>query len=107
MTRPDYYKVSEIAVPKTWGMFTYAGNKSLERKAQRLKDDVLKANKELVPELKAFTKYFKSWRRLHNTKTMPESGDTAVRELVWCFAEKIAFKIGVRSALDDIWDRSY
>ena len=107
MTRPDYYKVSEIEVPKSWGMFTSAGNKSLEKKAQRLKDDVIKANKELVPELKAFAKYIKAWRSLGNTKTMPESGDTVVRELIWDFAEKVAYKIGVGAALEDIWDRSY
>lgn len=97
----------ELKPYTNWGMFSSAGNRSLRNKAQTLINNIEKA-KSWEDKSKAFKKYFKSWRSMHDTKTMRESSDTAVRETVWCFAEKVAKAIGFSTfTLDDIWENSY
>lgn len=98
-----------LFVPDHWGMFTAHGNRSLRRKAQRLYDEIDEAWRSgefnYTAYRQAFTKFFKAWRRMHNTRTMGESSDTAVREMVWSFAEKVARSIRYDYfALDAIWE---
>jgi hypothetical protein len=101
------YETREVKVPNHWGMYTPAGNKSLTKKAEKLVAEIEEA-KGIVAKLKIFKKYFKGWRSLHNTKTMSESGDTEVRECVWCFAARVARAVDVdEESLDKIWEEVY
>jgi hypothetical protein len=91
--------------PNDWGMFTTKGNNSLRRKAERLIMDMESANGQISKEVKVFAKFFRSWRKMSNTKTMGEASDTAVREMVWDFALQVARNHGIDSAtLDNVWD---
>jgi len=94
----------EVVAPQKWGMYSSGGNKSLEKKAERLLKKV-QANKSTVKRLAAFAEFFRGWRSMQNTKTMRESGDTAVREVVWGFALEVGRCVGIDNyTLDTIWD---
>ena len=97
-------KTVELRIPKDWGMFTSAGNRSLRQKAEKLVEQC-KTTDSLIERLKFFRDYFKGYRSLIGTKTMGEAGDTAVREQVWCFAMDLGKCLRIDSkTLDDLWD---
>jgi len=91
--------------PNNWAMYTKKGNDALKKKAQNLLTDISKAE-TFIDKANAFEKYFRSWRKLHNSKTMSESGDTAVREFVWSFALKVGKEAGLgEETINDIWEQ--
>jgi hypothetical protein len=97
-------KQVELKVPRDWGMFTPQGNRSLRLKAEKLVNKV-KENDSTLARLNAFVEYFKSYRKLSNTKTMSEASDTMVRELVWSFAVVVGRCVGISdSTLDNLWN---
>jgi predicted Zn-ribbon and HTH transcriptional regulator len=52
----------------------------------------------------AIAAFIKSYRRMSNSKTMSEASDTAVRECVFSFLEKVARCTGIDSELlETIW----
>ena len=104
---PEYIGLTKIHIPVGWGMYSTAGNRSLNKKAQILMEDLRTGAGDIVLETKALSKYIRSYRRLNNTKTMAESSDTAVREQVWSFAQQAGSAIGwSQDAVDNIWERS-
>jgi hypothetical protein len=101
------YVEKTVTVPSEWGMFSSAGNRSLKKKAEGLVAKIEKADSR-SKMASAFLAYFKAWRRMADTKTMSEAGDTAVRESVWCFACNVGMAVGFDSyRLDEIWEESY
>jgi NAD(P)H-nitrite reductase large subunit len=97
-------KTIELRVPKDWGMYSIQGNKSIRLKAEKLVKTV-KRTSSTIEKMKAFTDFFKEYRRLQKTKTMAESGDTAVREQVWGFAVDLGKCVDLSySTLDKLWE---
>ena len=97
-------KTVELKISKDWGMFTSGGNRSLRLKAEKLVEQV-KSTDSLVKRLEYFTEYFRGYRSLSNTKTMRESSDTMVREMVWGFAMNLGKCVGISyETLDNVWN---
>lgn len=97
-------KKVELKIPKEWGMFTSQGNRSLRLKAERLVAKI-KDEKDFTKRLRAITLFFKSYRKMSDSKNMGEADDTAVRELVYDFALKLGKCVGISSyTIDDIWE---
>jgi hypothetical protein len=96
-----------VEADDSWSMFTTAGNKSLQKKAQRLIDRVEK----LLDQDKASRKnvraacvtFVAGWERMSYSKTMGEAGDTAVRECVAGFVDEICEAVFGESNWD-LWD---
>lgn len=103
------YVERTIQVSKDWGMFTPQGNQQMKKKAQTLVKNVLKVKNSTdnyIDYLKCFEKYFNSYERGTRTKTLSESSDTMVREMVWSFAERVGKSVNISyDALDDLWNR--
>lgn len=97
----------EVTAFDEWGMYTRAGNKSLQRKAQRLIDRVEK----LVEQRKATRKavraacvtFVAGWERMSYSKTMSEAGDSAVREPVGDTVEMVWDAVFGDHSFD-LWD---
>jgi len=95
-----------VEIPESFAMFTRAGNKRLRDIASKLLESLdelrtpsvggmkisagVGSISGVVAERKAFTNFFRSWMKMHKTKSYPESSDTAVREEVWYFAMRAA-----------------
>ena len=96
-----------IEADEHWSMFTTAGNKSLQKKAQRCLDRVEK----LVEDGKATRRnvraalvtFVAGWERMSYSKTMGEACDTAVRECVAGFVDEIWEAVFGESNWD-LWD---
>jgi hypothetical protein len=94
--------VKRRAVPTDWEMFTAKGNKRVTQLAEQLFVDLLNKKK---PE-DALTSFCEKFRKLYNTKTMGEAGDTAVREAVYDFVHKFSFMFDFGAdSVDRIWER--
>jgi uncharacterized membrane-anchored protein YjiN (DUF445 family) len=94
---------TELKAPSDWDMYTKAGDKSLQKKAQLLinKIENSKTEKQIHNAIAAF---IKSYRRMSKSKTMSEASDTAVRECVFSFLEKVARCTGIDiELLETIW----
>lgn len=97
----------DIEADDSWGMYTKAGNKSLQKKAQRCLDRVEK----LVEDGKATRRsvraalvtFVAGWERMSCSKTMGEAGDTAVRECVAGFVDEI-WEATFGESNWDLWD---
>jgi hypothetical protein len=78
----------ELTVPSSWGMPTKAGDKSLQKKAQLLINEIenSKTDKEIDNAIVAF---FKSYRKMRKSKTMDEASKPVVHQFVWSFLEKV------------------
>ena len=104
----------ELEIPDSWGMFTSAGNRSLTKKAQTLVRKLEKIIDESdypwgnsTKKENAILAYFRSYRRMCDSKQFSEASDTAVRECVWCFGEKVAKCIGMDwDALGNLWEKA-
>jgi len=87
----------ELKAPARWGMFTTAGNKSLQSKAQRCLKNVEKlvdkAPSYSLPKKSAVRKvladFVAAWMQMSDTKSYVEAGDTAVREHVADFTDQV------------------
>lgn len=93
-----------LRAPKNWGMFTSEGNKSLEKKAERLLTK-LESSKSTSIQISALLSFLNSYRKMGNSKTMREAWDTAVRECVWDFFKKACTSIGLGSSANDLWEK--
>lgn len=112
-------KEREVRVSDHWGMFSGRGNKRI----QSIFEEAVKriealceiqeygspSKQEVHDEL---TRCLKKYVRLWDTKTYPESSDTAVRNQVLGFAEKLAAasgafsRYGSRDAVDEAYTRA-
>jgi len=89
---------------RNWGMFTKAGDKSITNKALGLIKKLEKA-KTTTQKFNALTAFLRSYRRMGSTKTMSEASDTAVRECVGSFFDKVCIAVGIgQSTADEIWE---
>jgi hypothetical protein len=103
-------KDRELTVPTRWSMFTRKGNKRIQAIAQRAYDEV-KAASDAGDRRKvdrALVKFVAAWERLSYTKTYGEAGDTAVRECIGDFHDKLAVASGYYDRFDvyRLWDRN-
>lgn len=90
-----------IKIFKDWGMSTTQGNERLTKLAQDYIDNLGDLSQITIEQFKtASTNYVKSWKKLWNTKTYPESSNTAVRELILNFVEKIGQELTVPSYIN-------
>lgn len=88
------FNLSQVSVPTEYAMFSKVGDRSLELKGQTLIKNLSKIKVSSpdrnVESVKAFTKYFKSWKSCSKSKSMKEYSDSAVRELILQFAKDCA-----------------
>lgn len=97
----------EKLISGNYGMYTSAGNKSIENKFKTCIEKLKNAEKA-SDRVKALEQVVCGWRRMHNTKTMAESGDTAVREVVWHVLTKVGEQFNIPyDVCDWIWDTLY
>ena len=99
-TKQTVKEKKTLVVPSKWGMFTKRGNKRMTEIAQEAADRVEK----LVDEAKyrpsrnsmkdELERMFRKYKRLWDTKTYPESGDTSVRNSIRSFGERLAKAAG-------------
>lgn len=97
-----------------WSMFTKAGNRRLESHAKKTVDRLKQAagRADYFKAAKAILKdYVEGWQRIGNTKAFGEANDTAVREVVGDFYDKMADAVygDVWTAMDNKadWDSVY
>ena len=105
-------KERELRVPDHWSMFTSKGNKRMKAMDQKAYDAIEKlaqAHEYGIPDYKArpiLVKYLVEWLRLQGTKTYGESSDTAVRESVGDFHDKLYIAAGgSQFDANDAWER--
>jgi hypothetical protein len=84
-------------------MFTSAGNSSIRKKAETLIKKLEKAETKKQKQ-NALLAFLRSYRRMQNTKSYREAGDTAVREAIWIFFEKACMASDMGDAADYLWD---
>ena len=84
-------------------MYTSAGNKSITKKATRFYN-IADSEAKFIDKTKAGITFIKAYRKMSKSKSFSESGDTAVRESVWIFFERIANVLGLDA--DSIWDNA-
>jgi hypothetical protein len=107
------HRQEELQIPTSWAMFTSAGNRSITNKAKVLVRKLKRLDEGYSWEtrkkkLNAFAAFFRSCRRMGDTKSYGEATDTAVRECIWCFAEKAAKCVGIDWVdLDTTWEEHY
>jgi hypothetical protein len=85
--------MDNIRVPNNWAMYTSAGNRALKAKAETVarKIEKLTASGDVTPAnvSQVLTTYLVSWLRSEKSKGMSEAGDTAVRECVGDFHDRV------------------
>ena len=96
-----------LTVPTRWGMFSAAGNRSLTKKAEGL----LRKVERMVEERKAtraavnaaLVAFVAGWDRMGYSKGFGEASDTAVREAVGDFHDKVYAAV-FGSCGYDVWE---
>ncbi len=91
----------ELKVPDHWSMYTSKGNGRLKRLAQ---DVIIKieAGKDVRKTLDSFVY---KWERMSDYESYREACDTAVRECVWGFFEKVCKCKGIWDA-NGAWEEA-
>jgi hypothetical protein len=101
-------KTFEVTAPRDWAMYTPAGDRSLRLKAERLlakvekvwaSDDSFNVRERKVRA--ALVSFVASWERMSNSAAFAGASDTAVRECVGSFHDKVAL-----ATFCDEWDVS-
>lgn len=97
----------ELSVPDRWGMFSDQGNRRLKEIAEEAIEEVEEAI-SLKEEREAIVTYVYKWRKAATYDTYVEASDTAVRERVYSFAEKLMKASGLSDfgTADEIWSDS-
>lgn len=90
----------EIPVPKDWGMYTPQGNRSMAQMAATLLRRVGKAT-EPSQVVRAIELYYLCFTRKAKRPTMQEAYDTAVREVVADFADRVSEAAGLGKEISD------
>jgi len=101
-------EIREIKVPDYWGCYEKRSDKSLTIKADRFVKAMLEADRSSVKARKAGMNFALAWRRMCRTKTHRENGvgDTAVRECVWDFLNKIYNTFGYSEYTEIVWNEA-
>lgn len=103
----------DIRVPRDWAMYTAAGNRALRQRAERLVAKVEKiweSDASFVDRRRkvesALVAWLASWEKMARSSKHGEAGDTAVREAVGWFHEKIVCATyGDKFEAYDEWER--
>jgi len=101
----------ELKPYERWGMFTSKGNKRLKAIAQDAIDKLEKAKEKegrvsTQKRRQVLVTYIVKWLRMQRTKSYGEAGDTAVREVVGDFHDKLYEATGgSRFDAMDAWER--
>lgn len=107
MTFENKIVEKRLIIPRDFAMFTSAGNRAIRIKAESLVKKVSE-EKDYLKTLGHFSKFFKSFSAMRNSKSYREAGDTEVRGCVWSFAERVAECFGIdHSTLDELWNKYY
>jgi len=102
-------EIREIEIPTYWSCYKKRSDKSLTIKADRFVKAMLEADKSSAKARKAGMNFALAWRRMCRTKTHRANGvgDTAVREHVWDFLQKVCKTFGHDYHFaDSIWTES-
>ncbi len=98
----------ESIIKTGYGMYTTAGSKSIENKFRTLIKKLEKEDASVGYKIDAIAKLITSYRKMSNTKSFSESGDTAVREEVWSVLCKVSENFNIPyPVVDWIWDNTY
>ena len=95
-----------------WAMFTAGGNAALTRRAETCLKRI-----EAAPRIDGYPDYRRvkaallafvaSWMKMWNTAKYGEAGDTAVREIVESFFNRVVTASTRRDSTTDTWYRFY
>ena len=101
-------EVRTIEVRDYWGCYEKRSDKSLTVKADRFVKAMLDTERSSVKARKAGMKFVLAWRRMCRTKTHRKNGvgDTAVRECVWDFLNKIYNTFGYSEYTEIVWNEA-
>jgi len=91
----------ELRVWDHWSMYTPKGNARLKKLAQDVIDKI-EAGKDVRKTLDSFVY---KWERMSDYDSYREAYDTAVRECVWAFFEKVCKCKGIWDA-DGAWEEA-
>lgn len=86
-------RLKGLEAPESWQMFTKAGNRRLKKLAQKTLDKLEAAapRRDYYKRARTILRgYVRAWERLDRTKAYSEAGDTAVREVVGQFYDRMA-----------------
>ena len=103
------YVDCEVKIPKSFGMYTSAGNKMIAGWATKLVRDV-EGDARATDAVKDFWKKYHHRVWVSDAKIHTEIGDTAVRESVFGFGElvlKAADGEYDYCFLDELWNEAY
>jgi hypothetical protein len=100
-----------LTVPTEWAMFSSAGNRSLTKKAEillRKVEGLVEARKATRKNVNAaLVAFVAGWERMSYSKGFGEAGDTAVRECVGDFHDRVYDAVfGSGSAGYDTWEKN-
>lgn len=104
-----------VSIPSEWGMFSSAGNRAIRGYANALVKAAakIKADTKLTERARAkkidaaLVTYIAKWERLSENPKHLEAGDTAVRECVGAFHDRVREAVtGDSFASHDAWDRN-
>ena len=92
-----------ITLPTKWAMYTYFGNKRITDLASKFLK-VAENDGGFLECTKAGIEFLRKYREMvwSKSKCYGESSDTAVRESVWCFFERVCNALNIDG--DKIWD---
>jgi hypothetical protein len=97
----------QIQIPTKWEMFTSAGNRALTAKATTCANKVARLAREgratEANVSQALTTYLVSWLRSGSCKSTREANDTAVRECVGDFHDRV-WNLLFRQGGSQRWD---
>ncbi len=91
-----------IVAHDEWAMYTPKGNKRIQAIAQRFLNEVEKDGVGYSDKVNSAIKFLRTYRGMSQFKCYSGVGDTAVREVVWDFFEKVCDAIGIDG--DSIWE---
>lgn len=99
-----------IEVPTDWAMFTKGGNtkvRNLAKKAVAQMERAVEAN-DRGRARKTLVRFLVTWRRLGQKKVTEEASDTAVREVVGDFHDRLAKASGFWDdwGLYELWEKN-
>jgi len=99
------HKTVELEIPDDWAMFTPAGNKRIKKLAEELYKKAEDPNLTTGQKVDALISFHRKWEALDKYKSYSEAGDTAVRECVGWFHDKVAEALGLDG--NAIWEQGW
>jgi len=91
----------KIEVPDDWEMYKPNGNLAIKKKAIRFMNNMENKKDDIVKTTRTAASFLRSFRRMSKTKKYAEADDTAVRESVFVFFEKVCNAVNLDA--EKIW----